>query len=223
MLLRFGSTANEWNGSGHPGPYRLDLTGEDADKNNDVTETAMSFEYLADPSRPAWADLLPGKPETFFLKKGEGEHAKLFMDTFSVLLSGNETEGQFGMFVATCPVGEIIPTHAHSDTHETFYVQEGKVRVFVQLPDGEKVSRLLEEGDFGFVPAGAPHAYRVEAPSRMLGVTTGGFERFFQQMGTPADRIDPASPPFIPEFPRMQAAAQEHRMRFLPDFSWPDA
>jgi quercetin 2,3-dioxygenase len=92
----------------------------------------MSFAYLADPARPAWAGLLPGKPEAYFLSKGDGEHAKLFTDTFSVLLSGDETGGQFGIFTATCPVGDIIPTHAHADTHETFFILDGKVRVFVQ-------------------------------------------------------------------------------------------
>ncbi len=183
----------------------------------------MSFEYLADPAHPAWAGVLPGRPEPFFLASGEGEHAKLFADTFTVLLSGDETGGQFGVFTATCPTGDIIPTHSHADTHETFYVVEGKVRLFVQLADGEKVSRLLNEGDFGFVSAGRPHAYRVEAPTRMLGVSNGGFERFFQQMGTLADTIDESSPPFIPDFPRMQAAAQAHNMQFLPGFDWPDA
>lgn len=186
-------------------------------------ETGMSFEYLADPARPAWAGLLPGKPEAYFLSKGEGEHAKLFADTFSVLLSGDETDGQFGIFTATCPVGDIIPTHAHSDIHETFFILGGKVRVYVQLPDGQKVSRLLEEGDFGFVPAGLLHAYRVEQAAQMLGVASGGFERFYQQMGTPADTIDPDSPPSVPDFPRMQAAAQAHRMQFRPHFTWPDA
>ena len=58
----------------------------------------MSFEYLADPARPAWEGLLPGKPQAYFLAKGEGEHAKLFADTFSVLLSGDETGDQFGAF-----------------------------------------------------------------------------------------------------------------------------
>ena len=184
----------------------------------------MSFEYLADPSgRPAWTGLLPGKPQPYFLVRGEGEHAKLFADTFSVLLSGDETDGQFGVFAADCPPGNIIPTHSHSDTHEVFYIVEGKVRVFVQLPDGQKTSRLLNEGDFGFVSAGAPHAYRVEARARMLGVATGGFERFFQLIGTPADAIDLDSPPFVPDFPRMQAGAQAHNMQFMPDFTWPDA
>jgi hypothetical protein len=78
----------------------------------------------------------------------------------------------------------------------------------------EKTSRLLRTGDFGFVPAGLAHAYRVEEPARILGVVSGGFERFFQAMGTPTDRADPV-PPFVPDSPRMQAAAAEHRMRFL--------
>jgi hypothetical protein len=104
------------------------------------------------------------------------------------------------MFTAQCPVGDIIPAHAHHDTHETFYIVEGKVRVYVQLPDGEKTSRLLSEGGFGFVPAGAVHAYRVEAPARILGTATGGFERFFQSFGTPTDTMDTESPPFIPDF-----------------------
>jgi len=42
-------------------------------------------------------------------------------------------------------------------------------------------------------------------------------------MGTPADSAAPDQPPFIPDFPRMQAAAQAHGTRFLPDFEWPDA
>lgn len=183
----------------------------------------MSFECLADPSRPTWAGLLPGKPVTYFLGKGEGEHAKLFGDTFSVLLSCDETGGQFGIFTATCRVGDIIPTHVHADTHETFVILDGQVRVLVQLPDGQQVSRLLEQGDFGFVPAGLRHAYRVEQAAHMMGVASAGCEWCFQQMGTPPDTIDRDPPPFIPDFPRMQAATGAHRMEVRPDFTWPDA
>jgi quercetin 2,3-dioxygenase len=43
----------------------------------------MSFEYLIDPEKgPQWKGVLPGSPEAFFLKRGEGEHAKLFGDAF---------------------------------------------------------------------------------------------------------------------------------------------
>jgi quercetin 2,3-dioxygenase len=183
----------------------------------------MSFEYLKDPAAgPRWQGLLPGEPAPFFLRAGEGEHAKLFGDWFTVLVSGNETGGQFGMIHATCPAGDTIPAHAHADTHETFYVIDGKVRVFVEAPDGAKTSRLLEPGDFGYVPAGLAHAYRVEAPARMLGVLSGGFERFFQQMGTPADTAGPGQPPFIPPLDRIIAAGQAHGTRFFPELTWPE-
>jgi quercetin 2,3-dioxygenase len=182
----------------------------------------MTFEYLADASgTPAWAGTLPGRPTPYFLSEGEGEHAKLFGDHFTVLLSGDETQNQFGVITSMSPAGEAIPAHTHADTHEVFFVMEGKVRVFVEGPEG-KASRLLLPGDFGFVPAGFAHAYQVEEEARMLGVLSGGFERFFQHMGTAVDRIDPATPPFIPDFPRMGAAAAQHRTEFHPQLQWPD-
>jgi quercetin 2,3-dioxygenase len=127
----------------------------------------MSLEYLADPSgEPRWKGLLPGRPEPYFLKRGEGEHAVLFADLFTVLLSGDETEGQFGVFTSQAPEGQLIPAHTHHGT--------------------------------------------------------GGFERFFQHIGQPADHGTTGQPPFIPDFPRMQAAAERYSMDFLPGFDWPD-
>jgi hypothetical protein len=34
----------------------------------------VTFEYVADPSRPNWAGLLPGEPDAYFLDNGEREH-----------------------------------------------------------------------------------------------------------------------------------------------------
>lgn len=180
----------------------------------------MSFEYLIDPANgPQWQGQLPGTTEPYVLRRGEGEHAKLFGDLFTVLLSGDETEDQFGIITAECPPGDVIPTHRHDATHETFYVLEGSVRLFFEDAQGTQQTRLLAPGDFGFVPAGYAHAYQVVAPSRMMGTLSGGFERFFQHMGTPTDHTG-EQPPFIPDFPRMQAAAQQHRMQFLPEHRW---
>lgn len=87
----------------------------------------MSFEYLIDPAKGAqWKGILPGKPEPYVLRRGEGEHAMLFTDLFTVLLSGDETNGQFGIITSESPAGEIIPTHSHNETHETFYAIEAK-------------------------------------------------------------------------------------------------
>jgi len=48
----------------------------------------------------------------------------LFGDLFTVLLSGDETENQFGHITADSPAGDVIQTHSHNATHETFYVLE---------------------------------------------------------------------------------------------------
>jgi quercetin 2,3-dioxygenase len=57
----------------------------------------------------------------------------------------------------------------------------------------------------------------------MLGVLSGGFERFFQRMGASTDTAEAGQPPFIPDINRIMAAGQEHDTRFFPDFSWPEA
>jgi quercetin 2,3-dioxygenase len=187
-------------------------------------ERPVSFEYLIDPEKgPQWKGVLPGKPQPYVLRKGEGEHAMLFTDLFTVLLSGDETENQYGIIVADSPPGDVIPTHSHNATHETFYVIEGRVKLFYEDDEGHKQSSLLSPGDFGFVPAGTPHAYQIVEAARMMGTLSGGFERFFQHMGTPTDHATKDQPPFIPDFPRMQAAAQQHDMQFMPQYTWPDA
>ncbi|MGY1625168.1 quercetin 2,3-dioxygenase [Geodermatophilus sp. SYSU D00965] len=184
----------------------------------------MSFEYLIDPAKgPQWKGVLPGKPQPYVLKRGEGEHSMLFTDLFTVLLSGDETQGQFGVIVSESPAGDVIPTHSHNETHETFYVLEGKVRLFFEDAEGTKTTKLLTAGDFGYVPAGFAHAYQIEEAARMMGVLSGGFERFFQHMGTATDAATAQQPPFIPDFPRMQAAAQQHNMQFMPEYRWDDA
>ena len=53
-----------------------------------------------------------------------------------------------------------------------------------------------------------------------MGVSSGGFERFFQTMGTKVDDPTADTPPFVPDGPRMGAAAQQFHMDFLPGFDW---
>lgn len=184
----------------------------------------MSFEYLIDPEHgPQWKDLLPGSPEPYFLSAGEGEHAQLFVDLFTVLVSGNETDGQFGVFTARTPAGQLIPAHTHHGVHETFYVMEGSVAVYIQGRDGSKRKKVLGAGDFGFVPAGIAHSYQALEDSRLIGTSTGGFERFFQTMGAPTDKPGEPVPPFIPPMERMQAAGAAYNMDFLPQLDWSDA
>ncbi|WP_329288534.1 quercetin 2,3-dioxygenase [Streptomyces pseudovenezuelae] len=154
---------------------------------------------------------LPGKPVPFFLEAGEGERAHLFDSLITVLLSKDETDGQFGLFTYSAPKGDAIPTHAHADVHETFFLLSGRARVWVQDAQGEQHEKLLGTGDFGYVPAGCLHTFRVEADdTRIMGVSSGGFERFFAASGTRTDSLEPPWPPYIPSPEQIGRAAREY-------------
>jgi quercetin 2,3-dioxygenase len=158
---------------------------------------------------------LPGAPLPFFLQEGEGERAHLFDSLVTVLLSKDETEGQFGVFTLAAPRGEAIPTHTHAGVHEIFFVLGGRARVWIQDAEGERLERLLGPGDFGYVPAGLPHTFRVEADdTRILGVCTGGFERFFAAAGTRTDSRALPRPPYVPSPEHLRAAGQEFGNEF---------
>ncbi|MFJ9020552.1 quercetin 2,3-dioxygenase [Streptomyces sp. NPDC102259] len=158
---------------------------------------------------------LPGKPTPFFLADGEGERAHLFDSLITVLLSKDETAGQFGIFTLAAPQGDAIPTHSHADVHETFYILSGRARVWIQDPDGERYEKLMKPGDFGYVPAGCLHTFRVEADdTKIMGVSSAGFERFFGTAGTRTDSTELPDPPYIPSPEQLGRAAGEYRQEF---------
>lgn len=173
----------------------------------------MTAEFLPPTSR----DALPGRPAPFFLAAGEGERAHLFDQLFTVLLSGDETEGQFGVFTMEAPRGPAIPVHAHDDVHEIFFVLDGRVRVAIE-EGGEVHDRVLTSGDFGYVPAGLKHSFRVESlRARTLGVSTGGFERFFAAAGERTTATMPPAVPVVPSPEQLGEAARRFRNEFHHD------
>ena len=176
---------------------------------------AMTLEF----ARPAPRSPLPGSPTPYFLADGEGEHAVLIDSLFTVLLSADETDGQFGVFTMDAPRGRAIPPHVHGSHHEIFYVVRGLVTVFLDDAEGRRQTRELGPGDFGYVPTGIVHAYRVEADgTRVLGVSSAGFERFFGTLGEPTDATEPpAEPVGLPPGERFAEAGRRFDTRFLTD------
>jgi quercetin 2,3-dioxygenase len=176
----------------------------------------MPYE-AADGTNP-YEGILPGTPTPFFLEPGEGEKSVVFDTTFNILLSGDETEGQFGAFTTVGPTGERIPAHYHPNAHEIFFILDGAVQLWIDDEKGFSENRILKQGGFGYIPKGAVHAFQMVEASRVFGISTGGFERFFNALGTPTD--DPGVPPvpYIPPFPQMLAAGEKYGTVFLPDF-----
>lgn len=158
-------------------------------------------------SDPTWQGLLPGAPEPYVLQAGDGERSVVFDQLFTVLLSADETGGQFGCFTMEARKGDTIVAHSHVSVHETFYVVEGRLTLFVEDHDGSQISKVLNPGDFGFVPATYIHAFRAEGDyNKVFGCSTGGFERFFHALGKPTDDTGAPTVPFIPSREQMGAA-----------------
>ena len=118
-------------------------------------------------------------------------HLAVVGDTYTVLLSGEQTYGHFAMLDMLIPPGGGPPPHRHN-FEECFRVLTGSIEVRVRdLPPVR-----LEAGDSANIPANAPHAFRntADAPARLLcTVAPAGLERFFAEFGDPVPtRTSPA-------------------------------
>ncbi|MCK2215709.1 quercetin 2,3-dioxygenase [Actinomadura sp. ATCC 31491] len=182
----------------------------------------MTIEYATRYRARSHLPAEPGVP--YFVEKGMGDRAHLFGDLFTVYAGGEQTENTFNFFTCQGPKGETIPAHAHPGTYEVFYVTQGAVRVFVEDLRGEQSERLLTAGDFGFVPKGCPHAYRIERhDSLIVGVAAGPggtFERFFESLGAPTDALGLPKEPVVPEPAAFGTVPQRYDVRFLPGHQW---
>jgi quercetin dioxygenase-like cupin family protein len=118
-------------------------------------------------------------------------HLAVVGDTYTVVLSGEQTDGRFAMLDMLIPPGGGPPPHRHA-FEECFRVLAGSIEV--QLRDLPPLR--LEAGDSVNIPANAPHAFRNTAgeEARLLcTVAPAGLERFFAEFGDPvATRTSPA-------------------------------
>jgi quercetin dioxygenase-like cupin family protein len=131
-------------------------------------------------------------------------HLAVVGDTYTVLLSGEQTAGRFAMIDMLIPPGGGPPLHRH-DFEECFRVLEGSLEVRVR----DLAPVRLEAGDTVNIPANAPHVFRNPAavPARLLcTVAPAGLERFFAEFGDSVPtRTSPA--------PRLSDAEREERLR----------
>ena len=111
-------------------------------------------------------------------------HLAVVGDTYTVLLSGEQTAGRFALLDMLIPAGGGPPPHRH-DFEECFRVLEGSVEVV--LRDDPPVR--LEAGETVNIPANAPHSFRnaADVPARLLCIAVpAGLEAFFAEFG---DRV----------------------------------
>jgi quercetin dioxygenase-like cupin family protein len=104
--------------------------------------------------------------EPFVIPPAGGRKIDLGGFRMLVKATGDQTGGAFSLLEADEPPGFGPPLHIHHDAAEAFYVLAGEYIIFL---DQREV--VCPAGSFIFIPAGAPHGFRVgSAPSRKLNV-----------------------------------------------------
>jgi quercetin dioxygenase-like cupin family protein len=122
-------------------------------------------------------------------------HLGVVGDTYTIVLTGDDTAGRFCLMDCHVPPGGGPPPHRH-DFEETFILLDGEIEATCR---GEK--SIVRAGETINIPANAPHQFhnRSSAPARILAICSpAGLEEFFREVGIPvATRTTP--PPKLSE------------------------
>src|SRR5438105_6402694 len=91
-------------------------------------------------------------------------HIGLVGDTYTILLSGNDTDGRFCLIDMLVPPGGGPPPHRH-DFEEMFTVLEGEAEITLRGAES-----VLRAGETANIPANAAHHFRNASgqPARLV-------------------------------------------------------
>ncbi len=131
----------------------------------------------------------------------KARHISVAGDTYTILLSGQDTGGRYCLIDMLVPPNGGPPPHRH-DFEEMFTLLEGELAFTFR---GE--TSTVRAGTTVNIPANAPHFFRNTSSgnARMLCMCTpAGQEEFFMAIGDPVDNR--AAPP-----PKLSKKEQEER------------
>ncbi len=144
-------------------------------------------------------------------------HIGLAGDTYTILLTGEDTAGRYCLIDMLVPPGGGPPPHRH-DFEEMFSVIEGEIEVTFR---GAK--SLLRVGETANIPANAPHEFHnvSQRPARLLCICSpAGQEEFFMAVGapvasrtTPSPKLDGATQATLKA--KIEARAPQYRTELL--------
>ena len=145
-------------------------------------------------------------------------HIGLAGDTYTILVTGQDTAGRYTLIDMHVPPGGGPPPHRH-DFEEMFTVLDGEIQVTFR---GETI--VARAGQTINVPANAPHAFTNagETPARLLCLCApAGQEEFFAQVGVPVPTRRSTPPELDPEergklMKKAQELAPRYRTELLP-------
>lgn len=118
-------------------------------------------------------------------------HFGLVGDTYTILLSGNDTNGRYCLIDMHILPGGGPPPHRH-DFEESFTILEGEIEATFR-----GAQAVVRAGETLSIPANAPHSFTnaSERTARLLCICApAGQEEFFAQVGVPVPTRTTAPP-----------------------------
>ncbi|MEI9892799.1 MAG: cupin domain-containing protein [Chthoniobacter sp.] len=146
-------------------------------------------------------------------------HIGLVGDTYTVLISGADTNGRYCLIDMHIPPGGGPPPHRH-DFEESFTLLEGEIEATFR---GEK--SVVRAGETLGIPANAPHSFTNASgqPARLLCICApAGQEEFFALVGVPvATATTPPPEPSKEQQAEMGKKVMELAPRYRTEFVKP--
>jgi mannose-6-phosphate isomerase-like protein (cupin superfamily) len=144
-------------------------------------------------------------------------HIGLAGDTYTILLTGDDTAGRYCLIDMLVPPGGGPPPHRH-DFEEMFAVLDGEIEITFR---GAK--SVLRAGETANIPSNAPHQFHnvSKQPARLLCLCSpAGQEEFFMAVGIPLPtrttlppKLDPAAQAAMKK--KAEALAANYRTELL--------
>jgi quercetin dioxygenase-like cupin family protein len=141
------------------------------------------------------------------LQAQEGKSIWMLNHLMTFKATSQETDGAFALVEQTGNPGTGSPPHVHHGEDEFFFILEGEADFTL---GGESIHG--KTGTFLFLPRDIEHSFANAGtgPCRMLlGVTPGGFENFFAEMGEPATSLTTPAPS-APDIEKLLALAAKY-------------
>jgi len=129
------------------------------------------------------------------INENEGELLGIAGGNYRIIISGEQTNGNYAVIEMTVPPGGGPPPHAHPDTQEMFHILEGEVEFKTEA--GKQT--VTKDGFVNIPLGGAIHCFKntSEKNARLLcTVVPAGLENLFQEIGIP---VLPGEMPAVPE------------------------
>ena len=158
------------------------------------------------------AESTDSTPQPFVIGPEEGEAYWAHGNLTIIKATGEETDGSFSVVEQLLPADLSPPMHVHHEDDELLYVLDGRVLWEI---GGERMTATA--GSTVYAPHGVPHSFLTEEETHWLLLTfEPGFERFFAEVGRPAESWTiPAEGPTEEDIAKMNELAEQYGLEFI--------